>query len=127
MIIIFFLFIQQISALYSGELTFYGPGGAGASGACMLEVGFNGIGTTVAMNPFQYDNGGACGKCVVIFPSISGIGMTPIVEKIYATIDNLCPECKFGDVDIGLGGDGRWQSSWEFINCSDINRKYLRG
>jgi len=112
-----------VLALFQGDLTFYGPGGAGANGACMLEVGFNGVGNTVAMNPFQYENGAACGKCVLIYPSTSGIGMTPVSEPIFATIDNLCPECKNGDVDIGLSGDGRWQSTWEFVDC----QKHLRG
>jgi hypothetical protein len=88
----------------------------------MLEVGFNGIENTVAMNPFQYENGGACGKCIVIYPSTSGIGMTPIDNQIFATIDNLCPECKDGDVDIGLSGDGRWQSTWEFVSCAHARK-----
>ena len=107
------------AALYAGDLTFYGPGGAGANGACMIHV----AGNTVAMNPFQYGDGAACGKCVVIYPSTSGSGMTPVREIIFATVDNLCPECKYGDVDLGLGGDGRWQSTWEFVDC----RRSLRG
>lgn len=36
---------------------------------------------------------------------------------IYATVDNLCPECAFGDIDLGLGGDGRWEMQWDFIDC----------
>jgi len=128
-IIITLLMLTSTNAVYNGDLTFYGPGGAGANGACMLEVGFNGIGNTVAMNPHQYENGAACGKCIMIYPSTSGLGMTPVVEPIFATIDNLCPECKYGDVDIGLSGDGRWQSTWEFVSCHESNRKhrYLRG
>jgi hypothetical protein len=45
--------------------------------------------------------------------------MTPIVGPIFATVDNECPECKYGDVDFGLGGDGRWRIQWDFVDCSE--------
>ena len=106
---------------YNGDLTFYGAGGNGVNGACQIHVS----GNTVAINPYQYENGAACGKCILVQPSSTGLGMTPILEPIFATIDNLCPECKHGDVDLGLGGDGRWQSSWEFVNCQP--NRHLRG
>jgi hypothetical protein len=36
--------------------TFYGSGGAGKAGACMLNPGFNGVGVTVAMNAQQFES-----------------------------------------------------------------------
>ena len=102
---------------FDGDGTFYGDGGHGAEGACMLERGFNGIPMTVAINREQWMGGAVCGRCVLIQPSSKGLGMTPIVEPIKATIDNLCPECNHGDIDIGLNGDGRWKISWEFVDC----------
>jgi hypothetical protein len=38
-----------------------------------------------------------------------------------AIINNLCPECKWGDLDFrrdGVGsGDGRWPLTWSIIDC----------
>ena len=34
-----------------------------------------------------------------------------------AIIDNKCPECAFGDLDLGEGGDGRWEVQWNKIPC----------
>jgi len=106
-----------VDAGFKGDGTFYGAGGHGALGACMLDPGFNGIGVTVAINRDQWDGGLSCGKCVRIQPSSLGIGMTPLLDEIVATIDNLCPECIFGDIDIGMAGDGRWQIEWDFVPC----------
>jgi len=120
----FFLFLLVRSVVaFDGDMTFYGSGGAGVGGACQMNVQGT---TTVAINPYQYEGGGACGRCILINPSTAGSGGTPITESIFATIDNLCPECKSGDVDLGLGGDGRWQSSWEFVSCGRRRRR-LRG
>jgi hypothetical protein len=90
----------------------------------MLQRGFNGVGVTVAINAAQWDGGAACGKCVRITGSGEGLGTTPIYGPLFATIDNLCPECKFGDIDLGLGGDGRWRIDWDFVPCG---RRSLRG
>lgn len=103
--------------LFRGDGTFYGEGGHGAEGACMLPRGFNGVATTVAINSEQWENAGACGKCVLIEPSQDGLGMTPIKESIKATIDNVCPECHHGDLDLGMSGDGRWKIQWSFVSC----------
>jgi len=99
--------------------TFYGAGGAGKSGMCMLNPGFNGVGITVALNGAQFGDGATCGKCIKATGTGEGLGTTPIVGPIFATVDNLCPECKFGDVDFGLGGDGRWKINWDFIDCGE--------
>ena len=111
---------------FEGDGTFYGAGGAGQAGACMLTPGFNGVTITAAMNREQYAGGAACGKCVSITGKGEGLGMTPIFGPILATIDNECPECKFGDVDLGLQGDGRWRISWDFVQCPSSNTQHLR-
>lgn len=50
-----------------------------------------------------------------IWPNpVTFLGYLPWPSKV----DNLCPECKFGDVDFGLGGDGRWRITWDFIDCA---------
>lgn len=111
---------------YDGDGTYYGNGGAGESGSCLLRRFFNGIGITVAINQEQYDNGSVCGKCIVIRGEGIGSGMRPIIGPIYATIDNVCPECKYGDIDLGLEGDGRFRIHWDFIKCSDIPSRYRK-
>jgi len=104
---------------FTGDGTFYGHGGAGKNGACMLNTGFNGVATTVALNPVHYANGQACGKCIKAWGQGDGVGMTPFKGPVYATVDNLCPECKAGDVDFGIGGDGRWKIQWNFVGCEE--------
>ena len=115
--LLIFLSLVSYVVSFSGDGTFYGDGGHGAEGACMLPVGFNGIPRTVAINNDQWEGGAVCGKCIVVQESSTGIGMTPIVESFKATIDNLCPECHYGDIDIGSNGDGRWQINWDFVPC----------
>lgn len=107
-----------------GDATFYGNGGAGEKGACMLKPKFNGVPITCAINGNDYKGGSTCGKCVRITGRGEGVGMTPIFGPIFATIDNLCPECKDGDIDLGLGGDGRWRVQWEYIPCEDARRAH---
>lgn len=114
--------LSQTLAAFEGEATFYGAGGAGDKGACLHSPGFNGVGITVAMNAEQYADGGACGKCIVARGAGAGAGSTPVLGPIYATVDNQCPECKFGDVDFGLGGDGRWRITWDFVDCAVARR-----
>lgn len=42
-------------------------------------------------------------------------------QNFKAIIDNLCPECKSGDLDFrqaaGGPGDGRWDLEWKIIPC----------
>jgi len=108
---------------YEGDGTFYGAGGNGAQGACMLPPGFNRVSITVAMNHDQFEQGGACGRCIRVMGTGQGSGMTPIIGPIYATVDNECPECRPGDIDMGLGGDGRWRISWYYVDCSEARNE----
>lgn len=48
------------------QATFYGAGGAGEIGACMLARGFNDVGLTVAINGPMWNNAQNCGKCVKV-------------------------------------------------------------
>jgi hypothetical protein len=32
-------------------------------------------------------------------------------------VDNKCPECKNGDLDMGENGDGRWPLKWKTVKC----------
>lgn len=121
------ILVLTMTNAFNGDGTFYGEGGNGARGACLLTPGFNGVGTTVAMNRQQFENGGACGRCVRITGDGRGAGMTPILGPVFATVDNECPECKHGDIDLGLSGDGRWNINWEYISCSEIPHRSLRG
>ena len=122
-IFLMMMMIGNISAK-DGDGTFYGSGGAGDRGACMLRPGFNGVPVTCAINPNDYHDGNSCGKCIKLTGKGQGAGMTPIFGPVFATIDNLCPECKDGDVDLGLGGDGRWRVQWDFISCDEARRNH---
>ena len=94
---------------FSGDATYYG--GAGVGGSCSSSYIPSGF-TTVAMNNDQYDNGLVCGSCIEGVYHLGG-------ESIYfdAIVDNLCPECSFGDLDLGESGDGRWDLEWSFTEC----------
>jgi hypothetical protein len=133
-ILYLFFNINKLNA-YEGEGTFYGGDATmQGTGSCMLKQNFNSITNTVAMNRAQYEEGASCGKCVEINLELDslgqplGIGVKPLPFKIIATIDNECPECKFGDVDFGFINDGekydgRWKINWDFVQC--INGKNM--
>jgi len=127
MMMMIMIITTTLNQAFDGDGTFYGAGGNGANGACMLPPDFNGVDTTVAMNHVQFDNGAACGRCVRITGNGGGAGMTPILGPLYGTVDNECPECKHGDIDLGLAGDGRWNINWEYISCNEIPHRSLRG
>ncbi len=86
----------------------------------MLAPGFNGVGLTVAINGPMWDNSQNCGKCIKLTGTGYGIGTTPVFGPIYATVDNVCPECSYGDIDLGLNGDGRWKMNWDFVDCGKL-------
>jgi hypothetical protein len=123
----FVVFLVRAGAVTDGDGTFYGNGGAGERGACMLPRNFNNVRLTVAVAPDLYKGGESCGKCLKIWGEGKGIGTTPMYGPFFATIDNLCPECKHGDIDFGLSGDGRWLVHWDFIECQEARNNNLRG
>ena len=99
--------LNEARSLFSGDLTFYG--GAGQGGACSSSYVPDGY-TTVAMNNPQYSNGGVCGACVKACYQADGGN-----RCFNAIVDNLCPECASGSLDLGEGGDGRWPVQWRYV------------
>ena len=82
--------VDDGSILHSGEATFYGDGGGG-------NCGFPGNEQPLyhgAMNQIDYDSAAACGTWVhIIGPK----------GEVTAFIDDRCPECREGDIDLGPG------------------------
>ncbi len=70
---------------------------------------YNGL--KVALNSPQFGPHGvtaACGRKLMVRGTGSGSGANPIPTGWQeAMVTNLCPECKYGDLDFGIGGDGR--------------------
>ena len=118
---------NPIAGPFEGDGTYYGAGGS-IGGSCSLDrtnslnlasaLNIN----TVAMNAPQYDGSEACGMCVMYRgtnPSCNTCGLTPILSAWqYAIVTNECPECKFGDLDQALNGDGRFTIEWYEIQCN---------
>lgn len=102
---------------HDGEGTYYGSGGSGG-GNCVLRnpvpAIYSGL-TPVAMNNAQYK--GSCGACVLIRGNGDGSGGSPITGEIKGYVADKCPECAHGDVDLAMDGDGRWQTTFEFVPC----------
>lgn len=77
---------------------------------------FSGI--NVALNSAQYSTD-MCGKKLMFRGTGQGLGYSPVSTNWQpAMVTNLCPECKYGDLDIGMGGDGRWQIEWYWVGDS---------
>ncbi|KAK9829053.1 hypothetical protein WJX72_003644 [[Myrmecia] bisecta] len=48
-----------------------------------------------------------------------GIGTTPISSDwAYGFVDNLCPECEEGSIDLNHDANGRWKVEWFPIPCN---------
>jgi expansin len=81
------------AAAFNGDATYYS--GAGKGGACTSDyvpAGFK----TVALNAPQYANGAMCGACISLSFNDPAVGKV----SVNAIVDNLCPECKHGDLDM---------------------------
>ncbi|CAF1063288.1 unnamed protein product [Didymodactylos carnosus] len=91
-------------------------------GTCSLDPtpssGKNNIHTTVAMNAQQFYGSEACGLCLEVTGNGEGVGTKSIQGTFNVFVNNLCPECKKGDLDLGLNGDGRWKIEWKAIACN---------
>jgi expansin len=85
-----FCVVDDGSILHSGKATFYGDGGGG-------NCGFPGEEQPLyhgAMNQIDYDSSRVCGAWVHI---------TGPSGEVTAFIDDRCPECLEGDIDLGPG------------------------
>ncbi|KAG5186454.1 hypothetical protein JKP88DRAFT_143409, partial [Tribonema minus] len=96
--------------MYEGDLTYYG--GSQQGGACSQKYVPPGY-LTVALNHNQFNNGYGCGMCLNACITNKPSG----VECFKAIVDNACPECTHGDLDLGVAGDGRWHVSWSTVKC----------
>lgn len=108
----------SIGESFTGEGTYYGAGqdSRGACGGRGFSTGPGGV-MTVALNAPQFGSGnGPCGMCVEGSGTGVGAGGNPI-GRFFATVNNLCPECKHGDLDFALNGDGRWKIQWKVVDC----------
>jgi expansin len=115
------LFDSQIQALFTqtqfGEGTYYDNSGAGS---CTLDpTPISGqVDKTCAMNNPQYYGSEVCGMCLQMTGDGTGEGLDPINGTFIVYVNNLCPECAPGDLDIGQPlGDGRWDIHWVAVPC----------
>jgi expansin (peptidoglycan-binding protein) len=107
-----FCAVDNGSILHSGEATFYGDGGGGNCGyEGEIQPMYHG-----AMNHTDYDSSAACGTWVhIIGPK----------GEVTAFIDDRCPECKPGDIDLGPGtfetiadkALGRVPITWRYVEA----------
>lgn len=122
---------------FNGDGTFYGDNGW--EGSCAGNIGGQWHAGTwppagsylssmqpgsstpinVALNSAQYSTA-MCGKLLWVKATNSGCttcGTTPISSQyILARVTNLCPECQYGSLDLGIQGDGRWKITWKWAD-----------
>lgn len=110
---------------FFGEGTYYGYT---AAGNCAmrgpLPSMYKGM-VPIAMNNKQYGDSDACGACLLVTGFGKGLGGKPIRGTFKAYVHDRCPECKPGDIDLSVSGDGRWDVSWKFIPCPSNNPSFL--
>jgi len=73
--------------------------------------------STVAINSPQWQGSASCGMCVQVTGTGKGAGSNPITGTFLAVVDDLCPECKTGSLDLAKNGDGRWGINWVAVDC----------
>lgn len=92
------LLFLYLAAAYEflGDLTFYRRAGSG--GSCSSSCVPSGF-TTVTMNAELYNDDLVCGACLEGVYHVGG-------DSIYFDdmADNKCPECVFGDTNLGESG-----------------------
>jgi len=82
----------------------------------------------VAMNAAQFGDGATCGQCVQIQGTGNGAGKTPVSTAPYiAVINNICPQCAVGDIDLQESGDGKFGITWSFVACPGAGRRLSEG
>ena len=112
----------------TGDVTFYNMDGKGdTEGACSFSDNFaatnnlpwtKGVAVTIALNDAQFASGAACGLCVRFRGTGTGLGTTPLSSAwTRGFVNNRCPECAPGDLDLNAGGDGRWKVEWVATPC----------
>ncbi|XP_059142652.1 expansin-YoaJ-like [Physella acuta] len=105
---------------YKGDGTYYGQG---TGGTCQYSTPLPRAATDpkikalVAINRPQFLNSLTCGMCLKVTGSGKGKGANPITGSFIVFVKDLCPECKEGDVDLALNGDGRWDVTIQAVQC----------
>ncbi len=118
--LITFLCIENLSvyvSAFSGDITSYGASEENQfCGFKSFSWNYNNL-MTAAINMPMIDNSLSCGLC-------ANVKYKDKIETVL--IDNLCPECKFGDLDlsnqawqkiVGNSNYGREKATWEFVEC----------
>jgi len=113
---------SSVTSLYSsvthGEGTYYGENGGGGHCSLNAPIVANAQGLLhVAINSDQYDGSKTCGMCVEITGHGEGLGASPIDGTMLAFVNNECPSCAYGDLDLAESGDGRWEIEWTAVEC----------
>ncbi|KAK7116585.1 expansin-YoaJ-like [Littorina saxatilis] len=110
---------------FNGDATYYGDSGGG--GTCSYGVQNPPVASLakipVALNKPQFLNSLMCGSCWQVTGSGHGLGNNPVTGTFMVFVDDLCPGCQAGDVDLGVSGDGRWDISIKAVQCPVGNGK----
>jgi expansin len=116
------LYDSQIQTLFTqtqvGDGTYYDNRGGGS--CTLLPTPISGqVDKNCAMNSPQYFGSEVCGMCLQMTGDGTGLGLDPINGTYIVYVDNLCPECHTGDLDLGQfpPGDGRWNIQWVAVPC----------
>lgn len=123
--------MPQYGQKYQGRCTYYGtpPMAPNTHTHCHLPNSYMGM-RTIAMNADQYDFSKVCGMCVRVHGSgkvcpngvdpgdnSCGLGHDPVSGTFEAVVTDELWERGYGDIDMGMHGDGHWPVSWEPIPC----------
>lgn len=80
------------------------------------------MGVAIALNDLQFESGAVCGLCIRYRGTGAGLGITPLPTAWARDfVNNRCPECAPGDIDLNIAGDGRWRVEWVATPC-DVGR-----
>lgn len=105
--------------VYNGEGTYYGDN---QGGSCTLNTPHlppvaSRVNRLVALNGPQMFGSSACGMCLKVTGNGQGSGHSPITGSFIVYVKDICHECKQGDVDFAVNGDGRWKISMQAVQC----------
>ena len=114
-------FDSQVENLFSqtqsGEGTYYGENSGGSCTLNPTPPSGQFADIKVAINSPQYYGSTTCGMCMQMTGEGVGSGGSPIDGTFIVFVDNICPECQAGDLDLGTSGDGRWDIEWIAVPC----------
>lgn len=123
-LLIFILLWSYVQAMFTGDMTAYGPTLTTPNGASGYNCGFMEVNSYiqkyyVAMNAQQYAGATSCGKCVRVYYNCKFIDVY-VVDQ--------CGDCGYGGLDMSIDAYteltneplGRVIVDWEYISCNDI-------